>query len=103
MILVALIVLGSLFSSAFVGYAFARLRWPGRSLALIVLLLTMMLPSQVTMIPSFLIWRGLGWYNTLNPIWIGSWFGSAFFIFLMIQHMKTIPQGARGGRAASTA
>jgi multiple sugar transport system permease protein len=44
------------------------------------------------MIPSFLIWRGLGWYNTLNPIWVPAWFGSAFFIFLMVQHMKTIPR-----------
>jgi len=41
---------------------------------------------------SFLVWRGLGWYNTLNPLWVPAWFGSAFFIFLMIQHMKTIPR-----------
>ena len=73
-------------------YAFARLHWPGRSVALVLLLSTMMLPAQVTMIPSFLIWRGLGWYNTLNPLWVPAWFGSAFFIFLMVQHMKTIPK-----------
>ena len=53
----------------------------------------MMLPAQVTMIPSFLIWRQLGWYNTLNPLWVPAWFGGAFFIFLMAQHMKTIPRG----------
>jgi ABC-type glycerol-3-phosphate transport system permease component len=91
-VLVALIVCGSMFSSAFVAYAFARLRWPGRSIALIVLLSTMMLPGQVTMIPSFLIFRELGWYNTLNPLWIGAWLGNAFFIFLMIQHLRTIPK-----------
>jgi len=92
LVLVALTIAGAVFSSAFVAYAFARLHWPGRGVALVLLLSTMMLPSQVTMIPSFLIWRGLGWYNTLNPIWVPAWFGSAFFIFLMIQHMKTIPR-----------
>jgi len=91
-ILVALTVGGSLFSSAFVAYAFARLRWPGRAISLTVMLATMMLPSQVTMIPSFLIWRELGWYNTLNPLWIGAWTGNAFFIFLMVQHLRTIPR-----------
>lgn len=92
LILVALCTAGTLFSSTFVAYAFARLRWPGRSIALVLLLSTMMLPAQVTMIPSFMIWRELGWYNTLNPLWVPAWFGGAFFIFLMTQHMKTIPR-----------
>jgi multiple sugar transport system permease protein len=55
-------------------------------------LATMMLPSQVTMVPGFLIWRQLHWYNTLNPIWVPAFFGSAFFIFLMTQHMRTLPR-----------
>ena len=42
---------------------------PGRGVALILLLSTMMIPSQVTMVPSFLVWRRLGWYDTLNPLW----------------------------------
>lgn len=92
LILVVLCTAGTLFSSTFVAYAFARLRWPGRSVAFVLLLSTMMLPAQVTMIPSFMIWRELGWYNTLNPLWLPSWFGIAFFIFLMTQHMKTIPR-----------
>jgi multiple sugar transport system permease protein len=58
----------------------------------VLLLSTMMLPGQVTMIPSFMIWRALGWYNTLNPLWVPAWLGGAFFIFLMVQHMKTIPR-----------
>jgi multiple sugar transport system permease protein len=91
-ILVVLTTAGTLFSSAFVAYAFARLNWPGRSIAFLLLLSTMMLPAQVTMIPSFMIWRELGWYNTLNPLWVPSWAGVAFFIFLMTQHMKTIPR-----------
>ena len=92
LLLVALTVSGQIFSAALVGYAFARLAWPGRSLAFGLLLATMMLPQQVTMIPSFLIWRTLGWYNTLNPLWIGAWTGTAFFIFLMVQFMRTIPR-----------
>jgi ABC-type glycerol-3-phosphate transport system permease component len=92
MILVVLTTIGAIFSSAFVAYAFARLHWPGRSIALVILLSTIMLPPQVTMIPSFMVWRFLGWYNTLNPMWVPAFFGGAFFIFLMIQHMKTIPR-----------
>ena len=92
LLLVALTTLGTLFSSTFVAYAFARLRWPGRGAAMLLLLATMMLPQQVTMVPSFLIWRGLGWYNTLNPLWAPSFLGVAFFIFLMTQHMKTLPR-----------
>ena len=92
LVVAALTILGAMFSSAFVAYAFARLHWPGRAVALGVLLSTMMIPSQVTMIPSFLLFRGLGWYNTLNPLWVPAWFGNAFFIFLMVQQMKTIPR-----------
>jgi multiple sugar transport system permease protein len=92
LLLVVLTVAGAVFSSAFVAYAFARLAWPGRTVALVLLLSTMMIPPQVTMIPSFLVWRSLGWYNTLNPMWVPAWFGNAFFIFLMVQHMKTIPR-----------
>jgi len=100
LLLVVLTVTGTLFSSTFVAYAFARLHWPGRSVALLILLSTLMLPEQVTMIPSFLIWQKLGWYNTLNPMWVPTFFGatftplfgSAFFIFLMVQHMKTLPK-----------
>jgi ABC-type glycerol-3-phosphate transport system permease component len=92
LLLVALVTVGSLFSASFVAYAFARLNWPGRSIAFLLLLATMMLPSQVTMIPGFIIWKSLHWYNTLNPLWVPAFFGSAFFIFLMTQHMRTIPK-----------
>jgi ABC-type glycerol-3-phosphate transport system permease component len=91
-LLVVLQMAGALLSSAFVAYAFARLNWPGRSIAFGILLATMMLPGQVTLIPQFVVWRSLGWFNTLNPLWVPAWFGSAFFIFLMTQNMKTIPR-----------
>ena len=91
-ILVALTTLGTLFSSTFVAYALARLHWPGRNVAMLVMLATIMLPAQVTMIPTFVIWKQLGWYNTLNPLWVPAFFGGAFFIFLMTQAMKTLPR-----------
>jgi len=56
------------------------------------MLATMMLPSQVIMIPGFLINRYLGLYNTIIPLWLFSAFGSAFFIFLLRQFMMTIPK-----------
>lgn len=91
-LITVLSIFGAVASASFVAYAFARLKWPGRSVAFVVLLSTMMLPPQVTMIPQFLIWREIGWYNTLNPIWVPTWFGVAFFIFLMVQQMKSIPR-----------
>ncbi|MDA0840158.1 MAG: carbohydrate ABC transporter permease [Planctomycetota bacterium] len=82
----------AIFSCTLAAYAFARLQWPGRNLCFALMLATMMIPGQVTMIPGFLIHKHLGWYNTLLPLWVHSAFGSAFFIFLLRQFFKTIPQ-----------
>ncbi|NLC56578.1 MAG: carbohydrate ABC transporter permease, partial [Armatimonadetes bacterium] len=90
--LVILNILGQVLACSLVAYAFARLRFYGREVLFAVLLATMMLPGQVTMIPVFLIFKALGWYDTLRPLWVGSWFGSAFFIFLLRQFFLTIPQ-----------
>jgi ABC-type glycerol-3-phosphate transport system permease component len=90
--LVVLNVLGQLFACSLVAYGFARLKFYGRDVLFGILLATMMLPGQVTMIPVFLIFKSLGWYDTLKPLWVGSFFGSAFYIFLMRQFFLTIPQ-----------
>ena len=82
----------SLISCSLVAYAFARLYWPGREVCFVLMLATMMIPPQVTMIPHFLIWKSLGAYDTLLPLWGGSLFGNAFFIFLLRQFMKGIPR-----------
>lgn len=84
-------ILGTLFSSSLVAYSFARLRWPGRDMLFVVLLATMMLPGAVTMIPVFLIFRALGWVDTLRPLWVQSFFGGAFSVFLLRQFFMTIP------------
>jgi ABC-type glycerol-3-phosphate transport system permease component len=89
--LVVLTIIGQMFACSMVAYAFARLKWPGRDILFGVLLATMMLPPQVTMIPVFMIFRDIGWYNTLKPLWAPSFFGAAFFIFLLRQFMRSIP------------
>jgi multiple sugar transport system permease protein len=78
-------------SSSLVAFSFARLRWPGRDVLFMVLLGTMMLPTAVTMIPRFIIFRELGWVDTLQPLWMPSLFASAFDVFLLRQFMLTIP------------
>lgn len=89
--LCALTILGTLLSSSLVAFSFARLRWPGRDMLFVVLLATMMLPGAVTMMPLFLIFRWLGWIDTLRPLWVPAFFGSAFNIFLLRQFFLTIP------------
>ncbi len=85
-------ILLTVFFSSIVAYSFARLNWPGRDFCFLLMLATMMIPGQVTMIPHFLIWKSVGAYNTLTPLWLGSMFGNAFFIFLLRQFMKGIPR-----------
>lgn len=87
-----LTIIGALISCTLVSYSFARLRWPGRDVLFMIVIATMMLPAQVTMVPVFLIYAKIGWVNTLRPLWFGSFFGSAFFIFLLRQFFMTIPK-----------
>lgn len=83
---------GQVVSASLVAYAFARMRWYGRDFWFVVLLGTMMLPAQVTMIPHYQIFRYLGWIDTFLPLIVPSYLGGgAFFIFLMRQFFKTIP------------
>jgi ABC-type glycerol-3-phosphate transport system permease component len=82
----------AVFSSSLVAYAFARQKWPGREVLFLLVLATLMIPHQVMMIPQFLIWKNLGCYDTLAPLWMGAAFGNAFFIFLLRQFMKGIPR-----------
>lgn len=89
--LVVLSVVGTVLSSSLVAFSFARLRFPGRDTLFVVLLATMMIPGAVTMMPQFLIFRTLGWYDTLKPLWVPAFFGSAFNIFLLRQFFMSIP------------
>ena len=89
--LAVLNLIGTLFSSSIVAYAFARYEVPGSRLLFAVVLATMMLPFHITLIPLFLIFSKLGWVDTFKPLWVESFFGIAFFIFLLRQFFKTIP------------
>jgi len=79
-------------SSAMVAWAFAYYRFPGRNVLFGLVLATMMLPGAVTMIPTFLIWNGVGAVGTLVPLWAQNLFGSAFYIFLLRQFLLGIPR-----------
>jgi multiple sugar transport system permease protein len=85
--------IGTTLSATIVGYSFARLRWPGRDIIFLITLGTMMLPGEVTLIPKFLIFKELGWLDTIRPLWIPAFFGGgAFDIFLLRQFIQTIPK-----------
>jgi ABC-type glycerol-3-phosphate transport system permease component len=84
-------ILGALFSCSLAGYSFARLRWKGRDTLFILSLATLMLPVQVTMIPTFSLFVFLGWIDTLLPLYVPAFFGNAFYIFLFRQFFKGLP------------
>ena len=83
---------GTLFTNALVAFSFARLRWRWRNTAFFVVLATMMIPGQVTMIPTYLVFTKIfHWTNTWFPQIVPAFFGSAWAIFLLRQFMMTIP------------
>jgi ABC-type glycerol-3-phosphate transport system permease component len=92
MITAGMSVIGHCLSATCVGYAFSRLRWSGRNVLFLVMLATLMLPQEVTLIPQFLIFSKLGWVNTLMPLFIPTFFGGAFNIFIMRQFMIMLPR-----------
>jgi multiple sugar transport system permease protein len=79
-------------SSALVAWGFAYFRFRGRGLLFALVIGSMMLPGAVTMIPTFLIWNGLGATGTLTPLWAQNLFGSAFYIFLLRQFFLALPR-----------
>jgi multiple sugar transport system permease protein len=85
-------VIGTLISCSLAAYGFARIRWPGRNVFFFILIATLMIPYQVTLIPTFLIFRQIGWIGSFNALTWPSLTGSAFFIFLLRQFYLTIPQ-----------
>jgi multiple sugar transport system permease protein len=92
MIYCGLATVGLLLSSIPVAYALARLRWRGRQVAFLLVLATMMLPQQVTVVPLYVMWSKLHLVGTLWPVILATWLGDAFSIFLLRQFFLTIPQ-----------
>ncbi len=86
-----LTVSGAVISSAAAGYVFARVRLKGKNVLFILMLATLIVPPQVTLIPQFIIFKNLGWLNTWLPLWVPSWTGQAVAIFLYRQYFMTLP------------
>ena len=85
-------IFGQTLSASLVAFGFSRMRFPGRNVLFIMVLSTMMLPVQVTQIPTFILFTHLRWIDTLKPLIVPAFFGGgAFFIFLLRQFFMTIP------------
>ena len=92
LLVTVLSVAGSVLSSSLVAYSFARLRWPGRDMFFVLVLVTMLLPSIVTFIPQYVLFSKIHWVGTFLPLIVPTWFGNAFYIFLLRQFFRGIPQ-----------
>jgi multiple sugar transport system permease protein len=90
-IVAILTVIGTVVSCSVIAYAFAKLRFPGRDGLFILVLSTMMVPGIVTLVPTFLLFKEFGWINTLYPLIVPTFFGNAFYIFLLRQFFMAIP------------
>jgi len=91
MVYSVLATIGVVLSSVPVAYALARLRWRGREIVFMVVLVALMLPPQVSVVPLYVMWAKLHLVGTLWPVIIPNWFGDAFSIFLLRQFFLTIP------------
>jgi len=92
-LIIAIAVPGGILSAVTVSYGFARFRFKGNNFWFMVMLGTMMLPYQVTLIPQYLLYHKLGWVNTYIPLTLPSWLGGgAFAIFLLRQFIMSIPR-----------
>lgn len=84
---------GVVISSTLVAYGFSRFNFKGKRIWFLILLSTMMLPDQITMVPKFLMFREIGWVNSIKPMVVPRWFATnAFGVFLIRQFMSGIPK-----------
>ncbi len=84
-------VVATVISCTVVAYGFARLEWKGRDYVFALVLATMMLPYQVTLIPQYIIFSRIHWVGTFRPLTVPNWFANPFLVFLMRQFFMTIP------------
>lgn len=85
-------VVGNVLASAMAAYGFSRIRFKGRNIWFICMMITMMVPSQVLMVPQYVLFHSLGWVDTFLPLIVPEWGGRAFFIFMMMQFIAGIPK-----------
>lgn len=91
LVIASLVIVGTALSCSLAAYGFARLRFPGRDVIFLVLISPMILPWSVYMVPQFILFQKLGWYNTYLPLVVPAFFGNPFFIFLLRQFFLSIP------------
>jgi multiple sugar transport system permease protein len=93
LIVTVLAVTGQVLSASLVAYGFARFQFPFRNALFMLVIATLIVPWEVTIIPSFLLYKWLGWLDTLKPLIVPSWFGgSPLYIFLLRQFFLSIPR-----------
>ncbi len=85
-------VIGNVIASAMAAYGFSRIRFRGRGVWFVCMMITMMVPSQVLVVPQYVIFHSMGWVDTFLPLIVPEWGGRAFFIFMMMQFIAGIPQ-----------
>lgn len=90
-IVVIFSVTGTIFSCSLVAYGFSKIKWKGREVLFLVTIMTMMLPFPSTLIPTFMIFSKIGLINTLASLWLLSFLGTPYYIFLLRQFYRTIP------------
>lgn len=83
---------GTLLSCSWAAFAFSRLNFPAKDVLFAIILATMMIPGQITMIPVFIVMKYLGWYDTHLPLWVPHFFGTAFGTFLLRQFFISLPK-----------
>jgi multiple sugar transport system permease protein len=89
--IVVLSTIGAVFSSALIAFGFARTAFFGKRIWFTVMMLTLMLPFEVVIIPQYILFAKIGWLNSFKPIIVPQFFGIPFFIFLLVQFIRTIP------------
>ncbi|MGO4695036.1 carbohydrate ABC transporter permease [Paenibacillus sp. 2TAB26] len=93
LIIVFSVIIGTVLTSTIAAFGFSRIQWKGRDTIFAILMTSMMLPAAVTLIPSFLGWKTMGFYDTFYPLIVPAFFGGGIFnIFLLRQFYMTIPR-----------
>lgn len=83
---------GAILSCYMVAFSFSRLRWKGRDTLFFIVVLTMIIPIEVIIVPRFIMYRTIGWYDTHLPLILPHWFSTPYSVFLLRQYMMTIPR-----------
>jgi multiple sugar transport system permease protein len=92
LLLVIVTMIGQMISCSLIAFGFARLEFKGKAFWFAVMMVTLMLPNEVVMVPQYILFSKLGWLNSIKPLAVPAYFGQPFFIFLLIQFIRTIPR-----------